>query len=520
MSLVDKRAIFQVLGCLLKKPSLLDENKYTLSKEDFYVEGESSFYVIIFAAINNLYEQGIEEIDLLTIDSFLSNYDVQYKVFNDNDGLEYLRNAIEQSNLKHFDYNYNRLKKFSLLRKLKANGFDVSEFYDENIINPREKEEMQARFDQFTLQDISNEIDKKLIKIKEEFLIEYGSYGQHAAVGMKRLKEELKETPAIGAPLYGKIYSTITRGARLKKLYMRSAPTGVGKTRFSLGDATNLAVDEIYDSETKQWVKNGTKEPTLFITTELEIEEIQTMMWGFVSDIDEDKILDGTYNSEEEKRIDKAIDIIDSSPIWIEHIPNFDIDDIERTIQKYVLNHGVKYIFFDYIHTSLKLLMQISKESKGVRLREDNVLLMFVDRLKQLCNRLGVHISTATQVSGDWENTKEANQQLLRGAKAMADKLDVGVIARIPTKADIEALQPILRKGFFSEPNIVFDFYKNRRNKIVRVRLWSYADLGTCRTRDLFVTNNKYEIVPIEETVIEMIEDEEQRQNDNKKFDF
>ncbi|PAD84932.1 hypothetical protein CHH57_02140 [Niallia circulans] len=512
MSLVDKRSFYQVLGCLMKKPSLLDEAQYRLDKEDFYSEGESSFYILIFAAINNLYEQGIEDIDIVAIDSFLSNYDVQYKIFNDNNGIEYLENAFENSNLKHYEYHFNRIKKFSFLRKLKEQGIDISEFYDETIIEPKKQELMQERFDQLTIHEISNEIDKKLLKIKEDFLVEYGSYGQQAAVGMKQLRESLKKSPAIGAPLVGKIMSTITRGARLKKIYMRSAPTGVGKTRFSLGDSLNLAVNKIYDSDSKDWVNNGTKEPTLFITTELEIEEVQTMMLSFVADVNEDQILDNELTKEESNRLDKAIEIIEDSPIWIEHVPNFDIADIERTIQKYVVNHGVKYVFFDYIHTSLKLLSEISKESNGVKLREDNVLLMFVDRLKQICNRLGVFIFSATQVSGDFDNPKEANQQLLRGSKAMADKIDVGMIARVPTQKDIDSLKPILSKGFYPHPNIVFDVYKNRRGKLVRVRLWSHADLGTCRTKDLFVTNNQYEIIPVEELTILMVDSEEENE--------
>ena len=165
-----------------------------------------------------------------------------------------------------------------------------------------------------------------------------------------------------------------------------------------MGDATNLAVDEIYCTERKKWILNGIPEPVLFITTELEMDEVQTPMVAFVSGVDEDKILDGDYTSEEEARVDKAIEIIAKSKIYIEYLPNFDIAEVERTIQRYVLNFGVKYVFFDYIHTSLKLLEEISQSSKGMRLREDNVLLMFITRLKDMCNSLGVFIFTSTQV--------------------------------------------------------------------------------------------------------------------------
>ncbi|WP_310876977.1 replicative DNA helicase [Priestia megaterium] len=505
MSLTDKRSIFQVLGCLIKNPRLLKETQYNLNKDDF----PEQFHKLIFAAITNLCADEVEDLDYIMIDSFLSNYDVQYKIFNDNNGIDYIIEATEAASLRNFNFNYNRVKKFTLLRTLESSGFDIRDIYDKDLVDPKEHEAMQEKFDAMSLEDITKEIDRKFLKIKESFLQEYGSHGQQAGKGMKDLKKELRKAPALGAPLVSKILTTIARGARLKKLYMRSAPTGVGKTRFSLGDATNLAVDKIYDWNKEEWVSNGTKEPALFVTTELEMDEIQTMMISFVSGVNEDTILDGTYTDEEEKVIDEAIDIIEKSPLWIEHLPDFDINDVERKIEDYVLNHGVKFVFFDYIHTSLKLLAQLAQESKGMKLREDNVLLMFVDRLKQLCNRLGVFIFTATQVSGDFKNVKDADQSLLRGAKAMADKIDFGVIARVPAKADLESIKDILKSGFYKEPNVVFDIYKNRRGKFVRVKLWSYADLGTCRTEDLFVTNSDYEPLPVEATIIELFDEEE-----------
>ncbi|TPG68609.1 hypothetical protein EEL31_08805 [Brevibacillus laterosporus] len=274
-------------------------------------------------------------------------------------------------------------------------------------------------------------------------------------------------------------------------------------TRLSLGDAGNIASKEIFDTHEKKWIKNGVCEPTLFITTELEMDEVQTPLMAFVSGVDEDNILDGIYKDDEEKRVDRAIEVIENSPLWIEHLPNFDIDDIETTIQKYVLKHNVKYVFFDYVHVSMKLLQQLSQQSKGMKLREDNILLMFVDRLKAICNKLDVFIFTATQVTGEWKSVKDADQNLLRGAKAMADKIDLGIIAREPSKSDLEAIKPMLAQGFYPEPNLVYDVYKNRRNKLVRVKLWAYVDLGTCRTTDLFLTDADYKVIPVQSTKIE-----------------
>lgn len=119
------------------------------------------------------------------------------------------------------------------------------------------------------------------------------------------------------------------------------------KTRLTLADSTNIAVDVIWDIKKKCWVTNGYSEPALFITTELEIDEVQTPMIAFVSGVEEEKILNGDYTPEEESRVDAAIEIIQRSPIYIEHLPNFDIAEVERTIQRHVLNNKVRYVFFD-----------------------------------------------------------------------------------------------------------------------------------------------------------------------------
>ncbi|TPG68610.1 hypothetical protein EEL31_08810 [Brevibacillus laterosporus] len=158
MPLQDKTSIFQVIGCLMKKPDLLKEGSYQLHKEDF----PEKFHKIVFAAINNLVSQSIEELDFITVDSFLSSYDIQYKIYEDNDGIDYIQTATENAILSNFEYHYNRLKKFSLLRAYEESGIDVKDIYDDDLLNLREKEEMQRRFDEYTIKDIIDLVDKKL----------------------------------------------------------------------------------------------------------------------------------------------------------------------------------------------------------------------------------------------------------------------------------------------------------------------------------------------------------------------
>lgn len=94
----------------------------------------------------------------------------------------------------------------------------------------------------------------------------------------------------------------------------------------------------------------------------------------------------------------------------------------------------------------------------------------------------------------------------------MADKLDLGYIVLPVSEADKLGIETIVarNKGFLPDPNLVFHIYKNRRGKLNHVRLFVYFDYSTCRTTDLFVTDNKYNLIDVESTVVEFQRDYEE----------
>ena len=305
-------------------------------------------------------------------------------------------------------------------------------------------------------------------------------------------------------PLYGPLINTVTRGARLKKFYLRSAPTGVGKSRTMIADACNIGCNRIYD-DTFGWIRNGTPEPVLYITTEQELGEIQTMMVAFLSDVNEEHILNGKYEGDERDRVRIAAEILKESPIYIEVMPDFSLQDVENKIKKNIRDHDVKYVCFDYIHTSLKILEEITRRSGGVKLREDTILFMLSIRLKDLCNKYSVFIMSSTQLNSDYQTSETPDQNLLRGAKAIADKIDVGMIMLPVKEDDIENLNRILVNTGFKKPNLKISIYKNRRGRYKGIYLWCDADLGTCRVRPIFATSYSYELIQINNLKIETV---------------
>ena len=81
------------------------------------------FHQIVFSAISNLINSGVNIINEIEIDNYISNYEKQYKIFNDNNGMEYIIEAVKLSIIDNFEYNYNRVKKFSLLNQFKKQWF-------------------------------------------------------------------------------------------------------------------------------------------------------------------------------------------------------------------------------------------------------------------------------------------------------------------------------------------------------------------------------------------------------------
>ena len=491
---VDVPAIIQVIGSVFKVPQLLDyTDKYSITDEDFPDE----FHKIVFGTIYKLHILGAEKISLTNILDYLSSRPKSQAVFIKQKGEEWVTKAVENADVATFDFYYNRMKKMTLLRAFDSYGFDVSDIYDpDNIIDLKKRQQQEDLLDNSSLEDIAQKIQNKVDEIKSTYVD--GSWGEAYQAGdsIFELLDELKERPDVGVPLYGPLINTVLRGARLKKFYLRSAPTGVGKSRSMIADCCYIGCNKIYD-DNFGWIRNGTAEPVLYITTEQELNEIQTMMLAFLSNVNEEHIIDNKYLGDEEERVHEAAKLLKDSPVYIEVLPDFSLQDVEDKIKKNIRDHDVKYVCFDYIHTSLKILEEITRRAGGVRLREDNILFMLSIRLKDLCNKYGIFIISSTQLNADYVDSDTPDQNLLRGAKAIADKIDAGMILLPTTEEDIEKLQRILVNNNFDRPALKLSVYKNRRARYKGIYLWCKADLGTCRVEPMFATTWTYEIINI-----------------------
>ena len=91
--------------------------------------------------------------------------------------------------------------------------------------------------------------------------------------------------------------------------------------------------------------------------------------------------------------------------IFIEYLPDPTLVTIKTLIKKHTLQDDVKYVFYDYIHIGAGLVANRDRQ-----MRDDVILLLLTNTLKELANELDIHISTATQLNGEYEEKEVKNE--------------------------------------------------------------------------------------------------------------
>ena len=490
----DAAAVMQVIGCVYNDLSLLDlTDKYHINEEDF----DNDFHKVVFGSIYRLHELGATKVNLETIADFLASRPKSEAIYKQEKGEEWLTQVAATANALNFDYYYNRMKKFSLLRAYDKFGIDVKFIYDpDNIFDVKKKQAQEESLDNSSLEELANKVDLMISNIRATYVNDMGGVAMQAGDDIDDLIEQLKQYPEVGVPMYGSLINAVTRGARLGKFYLRSAPTGVGKSRTMIADFCNIGCDEIYD-DLLGWRKNGVAQPCLYISTEQDKSELQTMMLAFLASVNEDHILYNKYLPDEYARVKYAAEILSRSNLQIKRLPDFSLQDIENMIRFSVREFGTKYIFHDYLHSSMKILSEVSGKAQVKGLREDNVLFMIAVRLKDLAVEHGVFIETATQLNAEYRTAQVYDQNLLRGAKSIADKIDLGEIMLDASTEDIEAMKPLLSQNGFPVPDTKISVYKNRRGRYKDVLIWCVSNKATCKITPVFVTDYQYGLIDV-----------------------
>lgn len=478
---VDRHTIVQILGGLMNKPDLLNEtDKYLLEPSDFSKQLDR----FIFSAIYNLYVNGAERIHAVDVDNYLKDNALAKQLMEKENGKVFLQDCEIESEVENFSYYYNKLKKINLVRELQLSKDKVDQIYCEDVLNDHYIE-INNKFEQMQTVDIINMLKSNIATMENKYVLNNIAEESRPADTIRQKLKEWKQKPEIGCMLQGDIFNTITRGGRKGKLYIRSAGSGVGKTRSMVGDACHIAYPIRYDPKVGKWVSTGSCEKVLYVMTEQDTEEIDTMILAYLTGYNEDVFTYGTFD-ENDPRIQTALDIMER---FSDNMNYAKISDpcssvVKNLFRRRNLQDGIENFFYDYIFSSPAML----DEYRDLKIREDVALRMFTTTLKNLAVELNAFILTSTQLSND-DDPKGGFKDFrnVQGSKAIVNLADFACIMSRPSIEELNQISEF-KKSFGYTPNLVTDVYKNRRGRWNMVRIWSMHDLGTCRKYDLFIT--------------------------------
>ncbi len=488
-----------LIGHLCNDLNKARDRKNRLNITDF----EDSFHKIIFGAIQNLsLEKDIDMLSGMAISTYIKNFPIQYQIFEKCKGIEFIEKAKEKSLEFSYDKTFDNFKKMSLLRKFKNIGMDVSEIWNEEEIDVVKIENQYRLIESKSLDEIKHFFKKKFLEVENQFKTAKDISEFEAKDDIRDLINRLSVGQSWGKGFMCEYFNTIFRGMLLKKLILRSGGSGSGKTRQSVGDMCKLSAKEYFDLKQNKWIVNKNPVPSFLISTELEKEEIQTMMLATICGINEEIIKNGNYSEMVTKRLAKGIEILENSKMFCEFNSNFCIDDIENSIEENVIRNGVKFVFFDYLQVTSNLSQELTKMF-GYVLREDQMLNQLATCLKNLCNRMNIFLLTGTQLNRSYKTDGYIDATHLRGGMATLDKFDGGIITVQATQADLDKLKPYIEKGFGKKPTHAHHIIKNRYGKWTHIICWVDMDLDTISIREhCFCTTQDYEYLPIQPTKI------------------
>ena len=493
----------RLLACLVQNPTLCLDEKYKLDKSEFAV---NKFHQILYVSIYNLACNGYKTISIMDLNEFLKPYEAQYNVYLDNNGDSYIETIIELTDENNFDGYYKEFRKLSCLTVYKDNGFDISKFWNEEISDEKNMENLN----QYTIEDILNHYDNLQLQIDKIYYPKEKDLEEtKAGFGLEELKAQLQEEPLYGHSFCSELMNTVTRGLMDGQLTCFSSPSGTGKTSIAVATMTKLCATQLWDDISESFVDNPyqTKNGGLYIQFELDnVQELSVKFLSYIANIPVSTILNGHYTQEQSLRIDTAINILQSSNIHLCYMPNFTMKNIEQEIKDHVLNHGIDLLVYDYIQDGGAINAEMVRANGGVGLRTDQVLANLSDFLKLMARTYNIPVYTCTQTNANLGSVEAIGVESIAGSRAVANKLDIGGVFLPLRPKELKAReiieQEIGYRGFgLPHATHIYHMYKVRFGSYPQnIKIWVNVDLGTGRMIDCFATDWQNKVIKVPKT--------------------
>ena len=236
-------------------------------------------------------------------------------------------------------------------------------------------------------QTIVNE--KKLSNMKfKRNVVRVGDYLQQS--GNQVEKEGTEGLDISGISSGFKPLDELTGGWHGSDLILIAGRSSMGKT--------SLAVSMMVNTSIKQGI------PAAIFSLESSKKRILHRILSNICDIEVQKISNGDFNEEEEKRFSKGLKMLEDVPLFLDDTPGLSVEEFIEKGKKMISEDGVKIIMIDYIQ--LMIIHGIPFSSRPEELA------LVIRALKSFAMEYDVPIIALSQISRDSQGPEGKRPQL------------------------------------------------------------------------------------------------------------
>ena len=348
------QAEYLYVGCLYQEPDLYLMHGDTIRPTyDFYDEA-TRFFFNMFKSMYKNFSQDFSEINIA---NFVTMDGERYKTYQRLGGYETIRRCMSASNVEDELTYYNLLKKYSVIRYYKREGFPV-----DKIIGYK-------NFPSMTAQDVGQLMTGAASKINTTILCDKESVVINK--DMVETQDKYLVRPQMGLTTPWPGYNEMFRGCRKEKVIFDGALSNEGKTRKMLQLAAHITLVE--------------DETFLLLSNEMSEEDIKTCFLTTVINNEEYKQFHGVDITKPESEIVLGQYREDKSGLFLTRNPSESVEDFKnrvyecseeyrkvKVVSEWVDQKREKNLLFkdmgnDYSDKALEMTIKKHKELYGVR---------------------------------------------------------------------------------------------------------------------------------------------------------
>lgn len=327
----------------------------------------------IFIAMMYLYSKKIKPTPLAIME--VLNGEQSKSAVDELGGLEYLV-LLEDTNIPedNLDIFIQKVKQSYTRRSL----INISESIKDFVIS--EKAEVLNPSEMITY------VEQKIndLSINTSSTEEVYKMGDNTEEVLNQRAENPSQVPGLEVGWYE--YDKITNGAQPGDLIVVCAPSKVGKSVMLTNWASKIGIDDTI--------------PILYFDTEMNEREQEDRILSKLTGIPHSEIVSGLYvldtafglAKDKLAKLKVAREKLELGNYYHVYIPHFSLEKVNALARKFVVQLGVKAIFFDYIKIP-------SNQANFNSMKEYQALGFFTSGLKDLAGLLKVPIFTACQAN-------------------------------------------------------------------------------------------------------------------------